>query len=114
MPRVVRETLVSLRDAVLTWGPLLVITLAALVLAYVLLKPAPPKRVVLATGPERSAYAEFGKRYQTELKRYGIDVELRATAGSRENLRLLHDPKKHEVDLAFVQGGSNELVQVLD
>jgi TRAP transporter TAXI family solute receptor len=80
------------------------------VVAYWLLDPAPPKKVVLATGPEQSAYAEFGKRYQQELKRYGISVELRNTAGSRENLVLLRDGKQ-KVDVAFVQGGASETIR---
>ena len=39
----------------------------------------------MATGSEQGAYAEFGKRYATELARYGIKVELRTTAGAAEN-----------------------------
>lgn len=110
MPRVVRETLVSARDLVLAWGPFFVLGVLLLVGAYWLLAPQPPRRVVLATGPEQSAYAEFGKRYAKELKRFGITVELKPTLGSRDNLRLLRDPKEH-VDLAFVQGGSSERVR---
>lgn len=107
MPRVVRETLVSARDLALASGPFLLLGAALLAAAYWFLDPAPPRRVVLATGPERSAYAEFGKRYAEELKRYGIRVELKTTLGARENLRLLRDPKER-VDLAFVQGGAAE------
>jgi len=33
---------------------------------------------VLATGPENGAYAEFGKRYVEELKRFGIRVDYHA------------------------------------
>ncbi len=113
MPRVVRETLLSVRDLMATTGPFLLIAIAALVAVYVLLDPAPPKRVVLATGPEGSAYEAFGKRYAAELKRYGISVALQPTNGSRENLRLLHDVKK-SVDLAFVQGGSSDAARALD
>src|SRR3989442_583996 len=113
MPRVIRETLVSVRDLVLTWGPFLLIGLALLVAAYLLLDPDPPRRVVLATGPEQSAYAAFGKRYQAELQRYGIQVELRPTLASRDNLRLLRHEKQH-VDLAFVQGGSSEATRLVD
>jgi len=105
MPRIIRDTLVSARDLVLTVGPFVLLAVALLAGAYYLLKPAPPKRVVLATGSEQGAYAAFGKRYQDELKRYGIEVVLRPSAGSRENLRLLQDPKQ-DVQLAFVQGGS--------
>ena len=107
MPKRVRETLVSARDLALAWGPFVLLGVALLALAYWLADPQPPKRVVLATGPERSAYAEFGRRYAQELRRFGIAVELRTTVGSRDNLRLLRDPKER-VDLAFVQGGSSE------
>jgi TRAP transporter TAXI family solute receptor len=110
VPRVVRETLVSIRDLAITWGPFIVIGVALLAAAYWLLDPTPPHRVVLATGPENSAYAEFGKRYAEELKRYRIEVELRNTIGSRDNLVLLRDPKQH-VDLAFVQGGAAETIR---
>ncbi len=113
MPRIVRETLLSVRDLMATMGPFLLIAIAALVAVYVLLDPAPPKHVVLATGPEGSAYEAFGKRYAAELKRYGISVALQPTNGSRENLRLLHDLKK-SVDLAFVQGGSSDAARALD
>jgi TRAP transporter TAXI family solute receptor len=108
--RIVRDTLLSIRDLLLTAGPFLLLALVLLATAYYFLKPTPPKRVVLATGSEQGAYAEFGKRYREELKRYGIDVELRNTHGSYENLKLLRDGKK-DVDLAFVQGGSSESVR---
>ena len=99
-----------MRDWALAWGPFVLLGAALLAAAYWLLDPTPPKRVVLATGPERSAYAEFGKRYAAELARFGIAVELRSTAGSRENLRLLREASEH-VDLAFVQGGAGERVR---
>jgi TRAP-type uncharacterized transport system substrate-binding protein len=105
MTRVIRDTLVSARELAVTAGPFVLLAVALIAGAYYLLKPTPPKRVVLATGSEQGAYAAFGKRYQEELKRYGIDVVLKPTAGSRENLRLLQDPK-NEVHLAFVQGGA--------
>ncbi|HEX9434672.1 MAG TPA: TAXI family TRAP transporter solute-binding subunit [Burkholderiales bacterium] len=110
MPRVVRETLISVRDLLIAWGPFFVIGVALLIAAYFLLDPNPPRHVILATGPENSAYAEFGKRYVEELKRYGIRVELRQTVGSRENLVLLRDGKE-KVDIAFVQGGASETIR---
>src|SRR5262245_19580015 len=113
MPRVVRETLLSMRDLIATMGPFILIGIAALVGAWLWLDPTPPRHVVLATGPEGSAYAEFGKRYAAELARYGIQVKLEPTNGSRENLRALHDTKK-SVDFGFVQGGSGEAAAKLD
>ena len=64
-------------------------------------------KVVLATGANQGAYAEFGKRYAALLKQHGITVELRPTQGAAENLALLTDPASG-VDLAFVQGGAAE------
>ena len=107
MPRVIRDTLISVREMFITGGPFIVLAVALLAGAYYFLKPTPPKRVVLATGSDQGAYATFGKRYQDELKRHGVEVILRPSAGSRENLRLLQDPKQ-DVQIAFVQGGSGE------
>ena len=107
MPRIIRNTLLSVRDLSLTVGPFVLLAAALLYGAYLLLNPTPPKRVVLATGSDQGAYATFGKRYQEELKPYGIEVVLRPSAGARENLRNLQDPKS-DVQIAFVQGGSSE------
>jgi len=96
----------SPRDLLVTSGPFVLLALALLALAYWVLDPSPPRHVVLATGTEQGAYSEFGKRYAELLKADGIKVELRATQGSAENLRLLRDPKSG-VDLAFVQGGAD-------
>jgi TRAP-type uncharacterized transport system substrate-binding protein len=108
-----RLTLLSVRDLVVTSAPFIVLAAVLLGLAYLWLKPNPPKRVVLATGPEQGAYAEFGKRYAAELKRYGIEVVLRPTGGATENLRLLKNEKEN-VDLAFVQGGASDAVRASD
>ena len=110
MPRVIRVALISVRDLMLTFGPFVPIAIALLVAAYAILDPTPPKRVVLATGPENSAYAKWGELYAAELSRFGIQVELRHTLGSLQNRRLLRDPKE-KVDVAFVQGGSNDGAQ---
>jgi hypothetical protein len=103
--KILRNTLVSLRDLVISAGPIAFLAIALLVLAYWWLDPNPPKRVTLATGPAQSAYEEFGKRYQKALKRYGIEVVLVPSEGSPANLRLLRD---HKADVAFVQGGSSD------
>jgi hypothetical protein len=100
----VRHTLLSLRDLLATAGPVAALAVLLLVLAYWLLDPTPPARMVLATGPAQGAYAEFGERYARALRRHGIEVQLRPTAGSAENLKLL---QAGTVDAAFVQGGSD-------
>ena len=107
MPNQLRHTLLSFRDLLVTFGPFIVLAVALLGLAYWALDPNPPKKVVLATGADQGAYAEFGKRYVQALKPYGITVELRPTQGAAENLQLLRDPASG-VDIAFVQGGADD------
>ena len=106
MPQAFRNTLLSLRDLIVSAGPLAFLGVGLLVLAYWWLNPNPPKTVTLATGPAQSAYEEFGKRYQKALAVDGIDVVLLPSEGSSHNLQLLRDGK---ADVAFVQGGTSEL-----
>ncbi len=103
----------SLRELVISAGPFIVFTLILLWLAYLILDPTPPTKVVMATGSEQGAYAEFGKRYATELARYGITVELRTTAGAAENRRLLRDANSG-VDIAFMQSGAGDAIYAVD
>jgi TRAP-type uncharacterized transport system substrate-binding protein len=107
MPNTLRHTLLSFRDLLHTVGPFVLLALILLGLAYWVLDPNPPKKVVLATGTAQGAYAEFGERYAQILKTYGIKVEVRSTEGAGENLRLLREPDSG-VDIAFVQGGAGE------
>ena len=84
------------------YGPAALLVIAAFVLAYQFIKPAPPDRVVMATGSVDGAYHAFARRYAESLAREGIELELRPTAGSVENLGLLH---RGDVSIALVQGG---------
>lgn len=106
MPQAFRNTLLSLRDLIVSAGPLLFLAVGLLVLAYWWLNPNPPKTVILATGPAQSAYEEFGKRYQHALAADGIEVRLLPSDGSSHNLQLLRDG---QADLGFVQGGTADL-----
>jgi TRAP-type uncharacterized transport system substrate-binding protein len=108
MPTTLRHTLLSFRDLLVTFGPFIVLALGLLAVAYWVLDPTPPSRVVLATGPDQGAYAEFGKRYAQILKGYGVTVELRSTQGAAENLKRLREPGAGGVDIGFVQGGADE------
>jgi TRAP transporter TAXI family solute receptor len=91
------------RDIVSTWGLAIAVLIAGFVVAYQFVEPAPPKRIVLATGVDGGAYQRFGEEYAAYLQTAGIEVELRTTEGSVENLALLRSGG--EIDLAFVQGG---------
>ncbi len=91
--------------------PVLLLTLAGvaalLAVAWWALDPTPQRRLVIATGPEQGAYAEFAKAYEPLLRKHGLTVELRATQGASENLALLRQPRG-EVHAAFVQGGAGD------
>jgi len=87
--------------------------LAALVLALVvaivwatawLAQPAPPRRLVLASGLEDGLNHRYAQRYIEILARSGVKVEERMTSGAGENMTLLLDPNSG-VDIAFTQGG---------
>ena len=103
MPQVFRSTLLSLRDLLVSAGPLALLAVGLLAAAYWWLNPTPPRYGVLATGAEQSAYAEFGQRYQKALAAQGIEVRLLPSEGSLANLQLLREGR---ADLAFVQGGT--------
>ena len=77
--------------------------LLALFVAYQFVDPAPPKKIVLATGAEGGAYQRYGESYAQLLAEEGIEVELRQSAGAAENLAWLNE--KSDVDIAFVQSG---------
>jgi len=66
--------------------------------------PAPPRKIVIATGVESGMYHRDVQRYIDILKRAGVRLEERITGGAAENLALLRDPKSG-VDVAFMLGG---------
>ena len=81
-----------------------VLVVAALWKAIVVLRPMPPRTVVMVTGPEGGAYYEFGKRYREFFAREGVDLQLLRTAGSLENLSQLRDSQS-KAEVGFLQGG---------
>jgi TRAP transporter TAXI family solute receptor len=86
-------------------GPALIAVIIAFVVAFQWVKPAPPKRVVIATGRSDGAYYRYAQQYRERFAKAGITLEVRETSGSVENIHLLEDPKSG-VDIAFVQGGT--------
>ena len=90
---------------------------ACIWLSFRFLEPIPPRRIVLASGPEFSLYHQQALRYKQVLAEHGLTLEERITEGAGENFRLLLD-RKSGVDIAFVQGGvatfpeANSLVMI--
>lgn len=83
---------------------LLMATIAGFVALFLYWGPVPSKKIVIATGSPSGLYYQLGKRFQKALAKEGIELEVRQTAGTAENLELLNDPNS-DVNLAFAQGG---------
>ena len=96
-PPMRRRTLILFGAAGLLVAGLLIWLIATL-------NPMPPSTLTLACGPTGSAYESIGKRYKSLLEKQGVRLRLLNTAGSVENLALLHKPGSG-VDAAFVDGG---------
>ena len=98
----IKAGLLSLRDLFATaWWIFLIVGIGFAV-AYQFVEPAPPSRMVITTGGESGAYYQFAKRYAAILARDGIELEIRTSAGSLENLQRLRDDV---AQIGFVQGG---------
>jgi len=87
------------------WGWVLVAVVVGFFVAWQFVGEPPPRRLVVATGVAGGGYARGGEALREAMAASGIEVELRATVGTVENLDLL---RAGEVDLAFVQGGVAE------
>ncbi len=95
---------ISLRDMFLAWWPVLIVVVLAFAYASTFVQPAPPKRVVIATGAEDGAYFQYAARYAELFEQYGIKLDVRTTSGSVENFSLLAS-EEPDIDIAFIQGG---------
>ena len=69
-----------------------------------ILIPPPPKSIEIATGFPTGLYYQFGERLKADLLKEGVNLKVRSTGGTLDNLALLKDPKSG-VDFAMVQGG---------
>jgi uncharacterized protein len=78
--------------------------IAAIWIALGFVFPAPPSKVDFATSYPGGHFAALGKRYKTILARAGVTLNLIATEGSADNLRLLNDPS-WKIPIGLMQGG---------
>ena len=92
------------------FGPATVIAIVGFLVAYQFVAPAPPRKIIIGTGSPKGAYFAFGKKYSELLAKEGISLEVKKTAGSVENLKLL-EADSDSVDIAFVQGGMSALAK---
>ena len=93
------------RELMMIIGPVLLLVLGALWFASRFIEPAPPKLIAISTATETGSYFATGKKYAAILKQSGITLDVRASAGSPENVKRLLDPKSG-VQVALLQGGT--------
>ncbi len=93
------------RRPLLVLGVAVALAAACLVwLIFVVGRGLPPKTIVMTTGPQGSAYSEFGEKYRAALARDGIDLKLQPSLGNIENLARLKDASSG-VSVGFVSSG---------
>ncbi|MBL8995306.1 MAG: C4-dicarboxylate ABC transporter substrate-binding protein, partial [Spirochaetia bacterium] len=66
---------------------------------------APPRTLVITSGPEGTMFRTNADRIGRILAKSGVTLKILESQGSRENLNRLLDPK-FRVDIGFVQGGA--------
>ena len=99
-----RFVLFPLRDVLIVGLPLLLIIGATVWFLQGLVDPAPPTTFVISAASPGSPYHRYAERYQATFKRNGVNLEVRESGGSFDNLKALSDPKTG-VHAGFVQGG---------
>jgi TRAP transporter TAXI family solute receptor len=80
-------------------------SIVSLVLIYFI--PAPPSKITMATAFKGSSFEYYGQQYREIFARSNVELELRATSGALENVKLLHD-QNSGVQIAFVIGGVSD------
>jgi TRAP-type uncharacterized transport system substrate-binding protein len=89
-----------------TWfgGVATALILLAIAATVMWLGSVPPRVVVMSTGEEGSDYAVLATRYQSILRRSGVELRLLPSDGDLQNLERLSDPKSG-VTVGFAEGG---------
>lgn len=80
------------------------IVIATVWFAVKFVNPAPPSKLVIASGDGEGDYIEFAKKYHELMKKSGVDLQVRTTQGTSENLELLKNPNS-DVTVGFIHDG---------
>jgi TRAP-type uncharacterized transport system substrate-binding protein len=99
-----RFVAISWRDLAVSFGPILLISAAAIYFAVRLIQPAPPSTLTMSAGTKGSSFWNNAQQYKKILARNGVTLNVLESQGSLDNLEKLEDPNSN-VDVGFVQGG---------
>lgn len=67
-------------------------------------RSAPPRTIVLTSGPEGSSFQRWAISYQKELAKNGVTLDIRPSGGALDNLQRLQAADS-QIDVGFVPGG---------
>jgi TRAP-type uncharacterized transport system substrate-binding protein len=81
--------------------------LVGLLAVYWIVQSAPPRTLVLSSGPPGSAFQHYAEAYEKSLASNGVKLRVLTSKGSLENLQRLQSAESG-VDIGFVQGGLAE------
>ena len=98
---------ISLRDLVVSVGPIFLLTAIVIGVAIWIVSPAPPDTITIAGGPNGSTFRVTAEKYRKILARNGVKLRILSSGGSLDNLRMLSNPAV-KVDVGFVQGGVSQ------
>ena len=98
------------REKLKLFLPAIGLTIIGFLVVYQFVDPAPPRQITIACGPQEGANFLFAKAYQEIMAKEGVTLNIKTTAGSAENLKLLQ-AKSDGAEVAFVQGGLKSSVQ---
>ncbi|MDR0454588.1 MAG: hypothetical protein LBH05_07245 [Deferribacteraceae bacterium] len=99
---ILRTKIISFRDILATAWPTILITCVGFFIAYQFVQPAPPRTIIMSSGPESGVYYAYAQQYAEFLKNHGITLEVQTSTSSWRNLQRL---KNGEAHIAIVQGG---------
>ena len=92
----------TLMEKLGVFGPPLAILIAGFAVAGNFVKPAPPDSLTIASGGPDGAYYGYAQKFRAILAREGVELDIKVTSGSVQNLAML---RAGEVDAAFLQSG---------
>ena len=97
-----RTKIISLWDLLATAWPIVLITSIGFYIAFQFVHPAPPRSIIISSGPESGAYYNYARQYAEVLRNHGITLTVKASTGSWQNLQRL---RRGEAHIAIIQGG---------
>jgi len=77
------------REKLKIFLPAIGLTIIGFLVAFQFVDPAPPRAISIACGPQEGANFIFAKAYQEFMAQEGVTLNIKTTAGSAENLKLL-------------------------